>query len=82
MIYYNSYDIFNNKLNEKKLEDVPGGTAFSSYFQIFSNNISCSDRTDIMKTPMDVKLLPNMKMPTSNGLNDKILGTNCCASKK
>jgi hypothetical protein len=63
MIFYNSYDIFVNHLNREKLNIIPGGAEFSSFFQIFSMNISCFDRSGVMKTPMNVKLLPHMKLP-------------------
>jgi hypothetical protein len=63
MIFYNSYDIFLNDLNKEKMNSIPGGVEFSSYFQIFSMNISCFDRSGVMKTPMKVELLPHMKIP-------------------
>jgi len=40
----------------------------------FSPPIMCQSIYNITPT--------NMKMPTSNGLNNKVLGTNCCANRK
>ena len=63
LIFYNSYDIFCNGANQKKLDNIPGGNYFSSYFDIFSQNISVVDRTDTITIPLKVKVLDFMKMP-------------------
>lgn len=63
LIFYNSYDIFDNPHNKQKLSNIPGGEAFSSYFQIFSQNITCVDRTNTIKIPLNVKVPDYLKMP-------------------
>lgn len=63
IIFYNSYDIFNNPINEDKLKQMPGGINFSSYFKIFSQNITAFDRTNTIKIPLKTKTLPHLEMP-------------------
>lgn len=63
MIFYNSYDIFINPNNKDKLKNVPGGEAFSCYFEIFSRNISAIDRTNSISIPLKTTLLPHLQMP-------------------
>lgn len=63
LIFYNSYDIFCNKKNIEKLKQIPGGLAFSSFFYVFSQNITAIDRTGIIKGPMKTELLPHLRLP-------------------
>jgi hypothetical protein len=63
IIFYNSYDIFNNPNNLDRLKKIPGGTNFSSYFKIFSQNITAVDRTGAITMPLKCKVLPHLMMP-------------------
>lgn len=63
IIFYNSYNIFVNKANKDKLEKIPGGNLFTTYFQIFSQNITAIDRTNTISIPIKTKILPHMEMP-------------------
>lgn len=63
LIFYNSYDIFCNPKNDRLMREIPGGLAFSSFFWIFSRNISAFDRTGVIKSPMNTELMPHMKLP-------------------
>jgi hypothetical protein len=63
LIFYNSYDIFNNANNLEKLKQIPGGTNFSSYFKVFSQNITAIDRTGVIKIPLKCEILPHLMMP-------------------
>lgn len=63
LLFYNSYDIFFNPKNSSKLHSIPGGKAFSSYFEIFTKNISIVDRTGTITTPLKTKVLDFLKMP-------------------
>jgi len=63
IIFYNSYNIFVNKGNKDKLEQVPGGKLFTTYFHIFSQNITAIDRTDAVSMPLKTTILPHMAMP-------------------
>jgi hypothetical protein len=63
LIFYNSYNIFNDSTNKDKLKSVPGGEAFSSYFQLFSKNISAIDRTGTINIPLKTEILDFLKMP-------------------
>ena len=63
LIFYNSYKIFNDPTNKEKLKSVPGGEAFSSYFQLFSKNISAIDRTGSVNIPLKTEVLDFLKMP-------------------
>jgi hypothetical protein len=69
LLFYNSYDIFFNPKNKSKLDFIPGGEAFSSYFEIFSKNISAVDRTKIITTPLKTKVLDFLVMPTYEKFN-------------
>ena len=63
LIFYNSYNIFNDPRNKYKLKSVPGGEAFSSYFQLFSKNISAIDRTGSVSIPLKTEVLDFLKLP-------------------
>lgn len=63
IIFYNSYNIFVNKANKDKLENVPGGKLFTTYFHIFSQNITAIDRSNTVSIPLKTKILPHMAMP-------------------
>jgi hypothetical protein len=63
LLFYNSYDIFFNSKNKSKLDSIPGGKAFSSYFELFSKNITAVDRTGIITTPLKTKVLDFIVMP-------------------
>jgi len=63
VLFYNSCDIFTNPYNHDKLKNVPGGEAFSSYFQLFSPNISVVDRTGVIRVPLNVHTPDYLKMP-------------------
>lgn len=63
LIYYNGYNIFINQKYQENLKLLPGGESFSGYFKIFSPNISAVDRTNTLKFPLKVDLLPFLVMP-------------------
>jgi hypothetical protein len=63
IIFYNSYDIFINKKNKQSLNNIPGGEAFSSYFQIFSQNITAVDRTGVISIPLNVHTPEHLSIP-------------------
>ena len=63
VIFYNSYDIFNNPNNFDSLENIPGGVNFASYFKIFSQNITAIDRTGVIQIPLKTEILPHLRMP-------------------
>ena len=62
ILFYNSYDIFNNPYNKNNLKNIPGGSAFSSFFQIFSQNITAVDRSGVITTPLNVKVPEYLKL--------------------
>lgn len=63
-IFYNSYDIFANDAYLEKRKLIPGGDAFSGYFQLFSSNITAIDRTNTFSIPLKTTVLPHLQMPT------------------
>jgi hypothetical protein len=63
LIFYNSFDIFCNSKNKEKRSLIPGGNQFASFFQIFSENITCIDRNGIMQIPLKTKILDHLKIP-------------------
>jgi hypothetical protein len=69
VIFYNSYDIFVNEKNKTNLTKVPGGEAFSSYFKIFSQNITAVDRTGIISIPLNVHIPEHLQIPKFEKLN-------------
>lgn len=62
-IFYNSYNIFVNRSNNDKLDKMPGGKLFTTYFHIFSRNITTIDRTYNVSIPLKTTILPHLKMP-------------------
>ena len=69
IIFYNSYDLFLNPSLKPHREKIPGSEQFSSFFQIFSDNITCIDRTGVITTPLKTKLLTHLKMPEYSNFN-------------
>lgn len=63
LIYYNSYQIFCNNQNKDKRNVIPGGNEFFAYFELFSQNITCIDRTGVMNIPLKTEVMDFMKMP-------------------
>lgn len=63
LIFYNSYNIFVNPANKDKLNEVPGGSLFTTYFHIFSQNITAIDRTNTITVPLKTTIMPHMVMP-------------------
>ena len=63
LIFYNSFDIFVDLKNKKRKSNIPGAETFSSFFHIFSKNITFIDRTKIVSTPLNCKILPHLQMP-------------------
>lgn len=63
IIFYSSYNIFCNSYNKDKLDEMPGGGNFSSFFNVFNQNISVMDRTETVKIPLKCELLPWLKLP-------------------
>jgi len=63
LLFYNSYDIFLNSKNKDKVNLIPGGKAFSSYFEIFHLNSTVVDRTNTITFPLNTKVLDFLKMP-------------------
>jgi hypothetical protein len=52
-----------NPKNKEKITEIPGSKAFSTYFQVFSKNLSAMDRTGVITIPLKTKILPHMVMP-------------------
>jgi hypothetical protein len=71
MIYYNSYDIFNNPHHADLLEKVPGGREFTTLFKMFSQNITFLDRTNVISVPFNMTTPDFLKMPTMDMFNHK-----------
>ena len=63
LIYYNSYDIFMNPLNKNRLDSIPGGHEYSTFFEIFSQQVCAIDRTEIIEIPIKTKILDFLKLP-------------------
>lgn len=68
-IFYNSYDLFINPSFKKQRNKIPGGESFSSFFQIFSDNITCLDRTGSITIPIKTKLLSHLNLPDFTTIN-------------
>lgn len=64
ILYYNSYDIFNNEANSKQLAQIPGGREFSVLFKMFSQNITFVDRTNTIQIPLKTETPDFLKVPT------------------
>jgi len=71
MIYYNSYDIFNNPVYHSDLEKVPGGREFSTLFKMFSQNITFLDRTNTISIPLNMTTPDFLKMPSMDMFTHK-----------
>jgi hypothetical protein len=69
IIFYNSYDLFLNPSLKTCREKIPGAEQFSSFFQIFSDNITCIDRSGVITTPLKTKLLTHLRIPEYSNFN-------------
>lgn len=77
ILYYNSYDIFNNSTYSKKLAEVPGGVEFSTMFKMFSQNITFVDRTETIKIPLKMHTPDFLKVPELNTFTGKSFDQIC-----
>lgn len=77
IIYYNSYDIFNNPTNASLLAEVPGGYEFSTLFKMFSQNITFVDRTNVITTPLKMDIPDFLKVPSMDSFNGKSFDEIC-----
>lgn len=71
ILYYNSYDIFNNPAYENSLAKVPGGLEFSTLFKMFSQNITFVDRTNTISIPLKMDTPDFLKVPSMDSFNGK-----------
>ena len=69
IIFYNSYRTFLSPLNFELRKQIPGGEAFATYFQIFTQNVASVDRTGTVTTPIKIKLLDHLKIPKFTKFN-------------
>ena len=77
ILYYNSYDIFNNSTYSKDLANIPGGVEFSTIFKMFSQNITFSDRTDTIKIPLKMHTPNFLRLPEFNTFTGKSFDQIC-----
>ena len=77
ILYYNSYDIFNNSTYSKDLANIPGGVEFSTMFKMFSQNITFSDRTETIKIPFKMYTPDFLKMPSFESFTGKSFDQIC-----